>query len=321
MPLERGVGAPQPAAYDTRREVVLEGTVTDVAWKNPHVYITIETSGPDGAAVALDVEAGPISALRATGLKPEAVNPGDHVRIRANPSRRGEGHAALGLTLTAADGAVMSLRGGQGEASTPEAEADSIAGVWRPEAAAFFALAGSRPSWPFTDEGRRAFTDQDAMRAAASDCSPFGTPAVMMEPLPTTIEIGADSVVMDLEGDDTRRIIDLDGRAPPPDAAPTRLGYSAGRWEGDVLVVETTGFAADPEGLGFALPSSTEKRVVERFRLSDDRRHLLYEATVEDPKYLRDPLRMRSQWDYRPDIEPTGLPCDPENARRFLEDD
>lgn len=314
-------GHHSPAAYDTGREIVLVGAVTEVAWQNPHVYITIESFSPDGARVEQDVEGGPLSALRAGGFRPEAVNLGDRVRILANPNRRGEGHTVLGLTLTTAGGAVMSLRGGRGEAPFPEAVAKSIAGVWRPATADFFALAQSRPSWPFTDEGRRAFADRDAMRAAVADCSPFGTPAIMIEPLPTKIEIGEDSVVMDLVGDDTRRIIVLDGRAPPPDAAPTRLGYSAGRWEGGVLVVETTAFAADPEGLGFALPSSPAKRVVERFRLSDDGRHLLYEATVEDPVYLREPLRMSSQWDYRPDIEPTELACDPENARRFVEDD
>ena len=40
----------------------------------------------------------------------------------------------------------------------------------------------------------------------------------------------------------TFRQVFLDGRPFPADPQPTWLGYSIGRWEGDTLVVETTGF-------------------------------------------------------------------------------
>src|ERR1019366_10414904 len=38
------------------------------------------------------------------------------------------------------------------------------------------------------------------------------------------------------------RQIHMDGRAHPADADPTWMGHSIGRWEGDTLVVDTTGF-------------------------------------------------------------------------------
>jgi len=38
------------------------------------------------------------------------------------------------------------------------------------------------------------------------------------------------------------RQIYMDGRTLQPDAPPTWLGYSTGKWEGDVLVVRTAGF-------------------------------------------------------------------------------
>jgi hypothetical protein len=98
---------------------------------------------------------------------------------------------------------------------------------------------------------------------------------------------------------------------------PTLLGHSVGRWEGDTLVVETVGFTAHPEGYAFDLPSSATKRIVERFSLDADRKHLDYEATVEDPEYLAAPVTHRGQWDYRPEQKPSGLPCEPEVARRF----
>jgi hypothetical protein len=66
------------------------------------------------------------------------------------------------------------------------------------------------------------------------------------------------------------------------------------------------------------LPSGPRKHVVERFTLGDDRKHLVYESTLEDPDFLAAPVSYRAEWDYRPDLAPSGLACDLDVARRFL---
>ena len=66
-------------------------------------------------------------------------------------------------------------------------------------------------------------------------------------------------------------------------------------------------------------PSTAAKHVVERFTLAPDRKHLDYEAVVEDPEYLAAPVSHRAQWDYRPDQQPSNLPCETDVARRFAE--
>ncbi len=80
------------------------------------------------------------------------------------------------------------------------------------------------------------------------------------------------------------RIVYLDGRAPPLSAAGTFEGWSAGRWDGDTLVIETTHSRADDlfrTGLGRPILVEPDSKVIERFtRLSD--RELLYQFTVED---------------------------------------
>lgn len=38
------------ALYDLNAEIVLEGTVVELGWSNPHIYFTVETTGPDGLA-------------------------------------------------------------------------------------------------------------------------------------------------------------------------------------------------------------------------------------------------------------------------------
>jgi len=67
--------------------------------------------------------------------------------------------------------------------------------------------------------------------------------------------------------------------------APTRAGFSIGRWEDDVLVVETTGFL--PGVLNAPVRHSDQLRVVERFALDPVTFKLTrtYEAT--DPVYLQ----------------------------------
>ena len=73
--------------------------------------------------------------------------------------------------------------------------------------------------------------------------------------------------------------------ARPANVAPSRAGYSVGRWENDVLIVETTGFL--PGVLNAPVRHGDQLRVVERFSLNPETFVLTraYEAT--DPVYLQ----------------------------------
>ena len=76
------------------------------------------------------------------------------------------------------------------------------------------------------------------------------------------------------------RIIRIgDGPRLPPHVRPW-FGDSWGRWEGDVLVVETTNLS--PLQLIRGVPPSEDARVVERFSRVDEET-ILYEFTVDDP--------------------------------------
>jgi hypothetical protein len=79
------------------------------------------------------------------------------------------------------------------------------------------------------------------------------------------------------------RQIFLDGRPLPKDPVPSFKGYSVGHWEGDVLVVETTGYK---NGLWLDLkgdPLTEEGRTTERIRRPTYGR-LEVQVTVNDPK-------------------------------------
>jgi hypothetical protein len=102
--------------------------------------------------------------------------------------------------------------------------------------------------------------------------------------IPTLIVQTPSAMVLATEDVGAVRIIHLDGSRPPPDALRTFEGWSAGRWDGDTLVVETTHSRADDPFrslLGRPVIVEPDSKVIERFTLLSDR-ELLYQFTVED---------------------------------------
>ena len=140
-------------------------------------------------------------------------------------------------------------------------------------------------------------------------------------PRPVIVEVSDTAVTFRLDVMGAERVVHLDRTEHPARLEPSLHGHSIGHFEGDTLVVDTVGFAAHPDGYSFDLPSSASKHIVERFTLSDDRKHIEYEAVVEDPEYLAGPATHRAQWDYRPDQSPSNVPCDVESAGRFTLDE
>ena len=99
------------------------------------------------------------------------------------------------------------------------------------------------------------------------------------------------------------RQIFLDGRVHPQQADPTWMGHSVGKWEGDTLVVDTTGFN-DKSWLIFALglPHTEMLHMVERFR-RPDLGHLVVDLRLEDPGTFTKPLERHMTWDLAPGEE------------------
>jgi len=176
------------------------------------------------------------------------------------------------------------------------------------------------------DDGRlteRAKAFRDAMDEAAQpkyDCAPMSIPHMWTDPYSHQIEQFDDRIVFTYGKDDVVRTAWLPGSRHPKPAKNEFLyfGDSRARYENGALIVETTHFAFDPQGLNadFRLPSSTQKKVVERYtREGDD---LVLEVTTTDPFFLKQPwvYKVRS----RPDPEPLALPwdCDAEASRDIL---
>lgn len=78
------------ATYDTKKEVSLKGTVTEVLWRNPHIAILIDVKDANGKVVNWVIEHSNISQLARLGYGKNTVHPGMEVTVVANPGAKGE---------------------------------------------------------------------------------------------------------------------------------------------------------------------------------------------------------------------------------------
>jgi hypothetical protein len=88
------------------------------------------------------------------------------------------------------------------------------------------------------------------------------------------------------------RQIYTDGRPLPADPNPSWNGYSSGKWEGDTLAVETTGFRDGMWLDGARNPMTDAAKITERFRRIDFG-HMEIELTVDDSKAYTKPWTVK----------------------------
>ena len=301
--------------FDTSKEILIEGKVARFDWVNPHMYLIVETTGPDGKPALVEGEGLGITQALVDGLDRDALKPGTPVVVRANPNRGGWGKQVRIQDVTTQDGVIHPFYAANRRTRvlTP---AESIEGHWAPARAALGAAFGAMARWPVTQEARAV----QAKLEADGKCMTEPTPVLSILDELRTIEVGDKEVVLkfDNTGDHVERIVHM-GVQHPANVQPSLHGHSVGRWEGETLVIDTIGFEPNLSGVALNIPSSAGKHTVERLTLTEDKLRLRYEVTIEDPTYLSAPATLTQQWDHRPDLEfsqNTGA-CDPEVANRY----
>ena len=161
-----------------------------------------------------------------------------------------------------------------------------------------------------------ALAKRDANRAGWPKADPEtkcylpGIPRATYMPYPFHIIQGGGNILMAYEYASANRVIFMSNHQEPP--VDTWMGWSNGHWEGDTLVVVTTGFN-DSTWLDRAgNHHSNQLKVTERFTLIDDS-HIQYEATLEDPKVYSAPwtIRMVLYRDLEPNAEILEFKCVP----------
>jgi len=77
------------AEYDSSKPITLEGTLTKVAWMNPHGWIYVDVVGPDGKVTNWAVEFGSPNALLRRGLRSTDFPPGTKVSLKGYLAKNG----------------------------------------------------------------------------------------------------------------------------------------------------------------------------------------------------------------------------------------
>jgi len=134
---------------------------------------------------------------------------------------------------------------------------------------------------------RRGIDDPTAL------CLPPGLPRTAMLGLfPTQIIQTPAQVVILYEYMNVFRVIPMTAKHPD-DILPSYMGDSIGRWDGDTLVVDVTGFNDKTWLSGTGTFHSDKLHITERYtRVSKDR--IDYDVTMEDPTVLTKPWKLQS---------------------------
>ncbi len=108
------------AQFDANRPVTLTGKLTKMEWTNPHGWIFIDVTGPDGKVVNWGIEAGSPNALIRRGLRPADFVLGTTVVVKGYQARNGT-PTANGTTVTLPSGKNFFL--GSPDTGAPEENA------------------------------------------------------------------------------------------------------------------------------------------------------------------------------------------------------
>ena len=296
------------AEYDADMHGTLRGEIVDVQFVNPHVRYRMLAELDGGSVEEWELQTHNVRTMVRMGWTAETIEVGDRIEASGALGRNGVRKLSMD-TVVLADGTRFEPRGGEvaDAYTTSEINADpnlsygvvansypvDITGLW--DNTYRFRLTVDdlepRPT-PFTPEGRAAYEANENWRDPSKSCRSGGLPRLFGSP--TNMEIlDVGDYYLITQANRPRRIW-MDGRtAPPPGSAPSPMGFSIGRWEGEVLVIETTHLESgwlDGSGLPMAGEGT---RLIETYTISEDRLSMERRMTIHDPLYTEPLVRVR----------------------------
>ena len=151
---------------------------------------------------------------------------------------------------------------------------------------------------PFKSWARAVFDYRQATFTKDSPlvvCKPTPGPAFFNPPGFEIVDVPElkSVFILNIAGPHSWRVVYMDGRAHPTGDAlrPTFLGHSTGRWEGDMLVIDTVGFNEKTWVVG-AFPNTEKLHLTERLS-RPNLKTFTYEATIDDPGAYMQPWTVK----------------------------
>jgi hypothetical protein len=319
--------------FDRTKPVEIKGVIKSIDFVNPHSYLNLDVVGGDGNVVAMRCEMRAATLLRRSGWSEEMFVAGAEAKISGWGHRDDDAACYIEditigdaptrnrndqFTTQAVDTSNRPKRLPTGE--------PNITGDWAQEQ---YVIAvpptGGGNLVPKSliaavESGRLAMRDvppsgwgprpvtYTARGKAEADAfqtwSPQDNPRLRCRPTSIIFDWVFDGainritqererIVIDYGLYSFQRVIHMNMTEHPANIAPSYSGHSIGRWEGDVLVVDTIGF--EPGLLAAPVRHSGELHIVERYSLDADKWVLTRDYVATDPVYFTDEYKGRDQ--------------------------
>jgi hypothetical protein len=99
------------AMFDPDRTVILNGSVAQLEWSNPHVWLLMMVADPaTGKPLQYGVEMGSVARSTYDGWKPDTVKPGDTITVSMHPNKDGS-RGGMYLSAQLPDGRKLGRTG------------------------------------------------------------------------------------------------------------------------------------------------------------------------------------------------------------------
>jgi hypothetical protein len=192
-----------------------------------------------------------------------------------------------------------------------------VSGPGEPPASTFADLGagfpGGLPFQPWARELMLQRKEQNSKDNPDAHCLPMGLMQFHEHPQPRKMIQTPGLLLILYEGNAGIRQIFTDGRPlPNNDPQPWWYGYSVGRWEGDTLVVETTGFRDGGWLDIYGSPLTDAAKLTERYRRLNYGT-MKIDVTIEDSKAYTRPFAVRVNQRIMPEGELIEFICNENN--------
>jgi hypothetical protein len=157
---------------------------------------------------------------------------------------------------------------------------------------------------PYTEWGLQQWKTYDPVNDGdyAGSCLPFGLSRSINSPHGVQLLQTPQALAMMFEQNTWFHWVPTAGQKWPQDMPASWTGVSTGRWDGDTLIVETTGFNGYTRLDTAGHPHSRQLKLTNTFRRIDATT-IEHTVTVHDPKtYTRDWMNLRT-WRLKPDTD------------------
>ncbi len=319
------------AALEMDRVVTFQGTVTEFFWRNPHSYFAVETTDEDGEQIEWEVQMGSSITISRRGWTRDSLWVGDQVTVGLHPARDGRPYGLLD-SVEKEGGIPVPAPAASGQSAQTPASTTTLEGRWIVDRASL------GPDYPggldqlmsrelnLTEQGRIAAaaysqnSSENPELACMTKPTPGGLIYTDIYPMEITFNEGEETITIRVQYFDQERTVYMDGREHPDMSERTHEGHSIGRWEGDVLVVDTANFADNRSPYQNGIPSGAGKHVVERYELGEDGTRMTLEFVLEDPQFIVGTMTHTRDLLYSPHLDMSPFNCDLESTRRYLPD-